>query len=261
MSGFKLLLSRMNGWALSLVLHGGVGVLAAISVFSSQMGGSGRTGDGRVGMAGASESFPATFRAEEPVVSGTVFPDVAQYHRLTSEDRPQEPIAEELPTPPVPFDVFAVGATETQTTVPEPALNPPSDRPATAEGRAIKLPPCSGGSDDGLAGTSGSGGGDGGGNGHGEGSGDGNATGIHTPPPVYPKEARRRNLEGSVRVELAIAADGSCALRRIIESSGYAPFESAVLEAIQQWKYRPADEDGRPEVTTKLIRFTFKLGR
>lgn len=258
MSGFKRFLSRLNGWALSLVLHGGVALLAALSVFSAQMGGSGRGGEGNSGNAGATESFPTTFRSDEPLVSGTVLPDVAQYEKLTAE---HEPIAEEPPTPRVPFDVFAVGASEPQAALPEPVLNPPAARPSAADGRSLKLPPGTPQGDERAGGSTGSGGGDSDGNGRGEGSGDGNATGVYTPAPVYPKEARRRNLEGSVRVELAIAADGSCALNRIIESSGYAPFEIAVQDVVKTWKYRPAEEDGRPELITKLIRFTFKLGR
>jgi len=260
MSGFKLVLARMNGWALSLLLHGGVAALAALSVFHAQMGGSGRSGDGGSGPMGARDAYPAVVRSDEPLISGTLLPDVAQYPKLTSEDQPVEPVTEELPTPPVPFDVFAVGASEPQPTLPEPVLNPPSDRPAPSEGRAVKLPPGSGG-DGGQAGSGGSGGGNSGGNGTGDGSGDGNATGVYTPAPSYPSEARRRNIEGSVRVELAVAADGSCALRRIVESSGYPPFESAVEETVKTWKYRSADEDGRPELITKFVRFTFKLGR
>lgn len=261
MNGFKRFLSKMNGWALSLVLHGGVAALAAISVFSAQMGGSGRSGEGAMGTAGASESYPASVRSDEQVVSGTVLPDIAHYPKLTSQDQPQEPLAEELPTPTVPFDVFAVGASEPQPALPEPVLDPPTSRPSSSDGRTVKLPPCNEGSEGGSSGTGGSGGGDADGNGRGEGSGDGNATGVFTPAPAYPSEARRRNLEGSVRVELAISADGSCALRRIVESSGYAPFEIAVQDAVKTWKYRPADEDGRPELITKFIRFTFKLGR
>jgi periplasmic protein TonB len=262
MSVLKLLLARLNGWALSLLLHGGVAALAALSVFHAQMGGSGRSGDGGSGPMGVRDAYPATVRSDEPVISGIVLPDVAQYPHLTSEDQPVEPLADQLPMPPVPFDVFAVGSSEPQPTIPEPVPNPPSDLPVPSEARTVKLPPDLGnGGDGGLTGDGGSGGGNGGGNGSGEGSQDGNATGVYTPPPRYPSDARRRNLEGSVRVELAIAADGSCALRRIVESSGYGSFDTAVEEAVKTWKYRPADEDGRPELITKVVRFTFKLGR
>ena len=72
--------------------------------------------------------------------------------------------------------------------------------------------------------------------------------------------ARSRNIEGSVLVELAIAVDGSCSVRRILESSGFTPLDEAVQKTVLHWKYRPADADGRPETTTKRLRFTFRLG-
>ncbi len=82
-----------------------------------------------------------------------------------------------------------------------------------------------------------------------------------TPPPAYPSDARRRNIEGSVLVELAIARDGSCEVRRVVESSGFVSLDEAVEKTVVQWKYRPADVDGRPESFTKRLRFTFRLSR
>jgi TonB family protein len=270
MTGFKLFLSRMNGWALSLLLHGGVAALAGISVFTVHMGGgSGRSAGGSDGSGMATPSFAATLRSgDEQVVSGTLLPDAPQFGRLTSEETPLDPITEELPVPVVPFDVFAVGSSEPAApSAPQPPLpDPLSSRPGSFEGRTTKLPAATGEGQEGQAGSSGregSGGGDDSGDGSGQGNidGDGRATGVYTPAPAYPSEARRRNIEGSVLVDLAIAADGSCAVRRIVESSGFSPLDDAVQATVKHWKYRPADDDGRPENTTKRMRFTFRLGR
>lgn len=252
MVGLKGFLGRINGWALSLLLHGGVGLLAGLSVFSTYAGGGSGRGRGESGAFSIS-SFAATIRdGDEQVLSGAVFPDLAQFGRLTEEAIP-EPIAEEPPLPPVSFDVFAVGSADP---APPPPVfaDPLLARAGAAEGRSVKLPPASGD-------AGGSGDGDGEGDGEGDGSGDGNATGLYTPAPAYPKEARRRNIEGSVLVELAIASDGSCSLSRIVESSGFRPLDAAVENAVSHWKYLPSEEDGRPDSTTKRIRFTFRLGR
>lgn len=263
----KTLLSKLNGWALSLLLHGGVGLAAALSVFSVQMdGGSGHGGNG--GLGHSSKSYAAIFRAgEETVVSGAVLPDLAQYGKL--DDAALEPVAEELPTPAVPFDVFAVGSAETTQADPTPAdlQDPREARSSGAEGRTTKLPAGSSGSGEGdsdsessgRAGSGGSGGGDSSGNGSGDGSGDGNATGVYTPTPAYPSDARRRNIEGTVVVELAIASDGSCSFNRMIESSGFESLDDAVQKTVRHWKYRSASDDGRPEHTTKRVRFVFRL--
>jgi TonB family protein len=267
MSGLKLILSRMNGWALSLLLHGGVALIAGLSVFSVQMGG-GR-GDGAGGPSGLGaigESYAATLQSgDEQTVSGTILPDVAQFDHL--DDSSLEPSTEELPTPSVPFDVFAVGSSQPVPAQVAPSLaDPLFSRPGSAEGRTQKLPAASSeGSPDGdgetrAAGSGGSGSGDSDGKGDGEGTGEGNAVGIFTPAPTYPSEARRRNIEGSVLVELAIASDGSCAVRRILESSGFSPLDDAVRSAVLRWKYRPASVDGRSDTLMKRLRFTFRLG-
>jgi protein TonB len=268
MTGFKLFLSRMNGWALSLLLHGSVAAIAGLSIFSVHMGGgSGRSAGGSAGTGMTTQSFAATLRSgDEQVVSGTTLPDAPQFGRLTSEETPLEPVAEEVPVPTTPFDVFAVGSSEPNATSAAQPPDPLSTRPGSFEGRATKLPAASGEGQEGSAGSGGQGGTGGGddsgdGSGQGTGDGDGSATGVYTPAPAYPSEARRRNIEGSVLVELAIAADGTCAVRRIVESSGFSPLDEAVQSTVKHWKYRAADDDGRPENTTKRMRFTFRLGR
>ena len=255
-------LSRLNGWALSLLLHGGVALIAGLSVITVHVnGGSGR---GSGGMEGGivTQAFSATLRdGDEPVISGTVLPDIAHFAPLTSESTTLEPLTEAPPIPAVPFDVFAVGSSEPVPQIPPALPEPPTARPGAADGRTAQLPPASTAGNgqegsEGSAGLGGSGGGDADGNGAGDGSGDGNATGVFTPPPPYPTEARRRHIEGSVLVELKIAPDGSCAVRKIVESSGYRPLDAAVENAVCHWKYNPSEEDDR----TKRVRFTFKLG-
>jgi TonB family protein len=269
MTGSKLFLARMNGWALSLALHGGVAFVAALSVIGvNASGGGGSSAGGISGSGMTTQSFAATLRdADEQVVSGTPLGDPPQYGRLNPEETALEPVSEALPEPRTPFDVFSVGRSET-TPTPETQDSPlpPTSRPGSFEGRATRLPAASGDGKPASEGSSGSGGsggdGQGGsGSGSGTGEGDGNATGVYTPAPAYPSEARRRNIEGTVLVELLIQADGSCAVRKVVESSGFAPLDEAVQSTVNHWKYRPADADGRSDSLTKRIRFVFKLGR
>ena len=271
MTGSKLFLARLNGWALSLALHGGIAFVAALSVFGVHVsGGSGSASGGMAASGMALQSFAATLRSsDDQTVSGTTLGDPPQYGRLSSEETPLEPATEALPEPRTPFDVFSVGSSDASATPPAPTPNPLNSRPAATDGRATKLPAVSGGegsgdqNEEGSSGSGGSGGGDSSGNGAGQGSGDGDgsATEVFTPAPAYPSEARRRNIEGSVLVELLIQADGSCAVRKVVESSGFAPLDDAVQATVNHWKYRPADTDGRSESLTKRIRFVFKLGR
>ena len=143
MNGLNGFLARLNGWALSLALHGGIALVAGLSVFGVHVSGGSGTGSGGVLRAGLSTpSFAATLRsAEDQVVSGATLGDPPQFGRLTSEQTPLEPIAEELPEPSIPFDVFAVGSSDPVPAVPLPLSDrafPPSSQ---AEGRASQLPP------------------------------------------------------------------------------------------------------------------------
>jgi len=271
-------LAKLNGWALSLILHSLVGALAAWSVFdSSSSGGSGwGSGGGAAGGGGSPDTYETSLHSEE-LVSGEPVADLAQYGRLT-EDVPEAANAEDLSQPVIPFDVFAVGAAELPPTPPAtpPALSDPLvARPAPADVRGTKLPgenqqqgsgseadsPAGDAETAGSGGPGGSGGGDTAGNGKGQGTGvgDGNATEIYTPTPAYPSDARRRNIQGIVLVEIAITSDGTCNVQRIVESSGCESLDDAVAKTVSHWKYRSAAADGRPELISRRVRFVFRL--
>jgi protein TonB len=270
------LLTKLNGWALSLALHGAVGALAAWSVFSSTSGGGSGwgSGGGAAGGGGSPEVYEAGLHSDESV-SGERIEDASQYSRLT-EDVP-EPLESEDAEPVLPFDVFAVGSSEIVPPEAHPALTDPREaRPAPASERAARLPAGSDGPDGpgnvkdspagnaeipGGGGPGGAGGGALGGIGNGEGTGvgDGKATEVYTPSPAYPSDARRRNIQGIVLVELMIDSDGSCRFQRIVESSGCDSLDDAVAKTVAHWKYRSAAADGRPDTLTKRVRFVFRL--
>ncbi|HLY11089.1 MAG TPA: hypothetical protein VKW04_17435, partial [Planctomycetota bacterium] len=213
-------LAKLNGWALSLVLHGAVGALAALSVFgiTSTDGGSGRGSGGGPAGGGSKDTYETSLHSEE-LVSGEHLDDPSQYGRIT-EDVPDPALSEEAPPPVIPFDVFAVGSSEVPPPqTPPPLVDPLESRPAPAADRGAKLPagsaqdgpgtdtdsPAGNAETSGSGGPGGSGGGALGGIGQGEGtgSGDGKATEVYTPRPAYPSDARRRNIQGVVLVDLA----------------------------------------------------------
>lgn len=65
-------------------------------------------------------------------------------------------------------------------------------------------------------------------------------------PPTYPIEARRKKIEGWVRVELTVLEDGSVADVRVREAKPPGIFEDAAKAAVSRWKFRPAAQDGKP---------------
>ncbi|GEM_PF-4066107 len=78
-------------------------------------------------------------------------------------------------------------------------------------------------------------------------------------PPAYPEEARRRHLQGTVRLELAIGADGSVKEVTVLEGLP-AGLTDAAVEAVRHWTFEPAlDAKGRPVGITQVVGVRFRL--
>ena len=71
--------------------------------------------------------------------------------------------------------------------------------------------------------------------------------------PVYPLEAKKAGLEGIVRLRTTINKDGSVMDIRVL--SGPPQLVKAALDAVQQWRYAPAD---KVRVTVVNIRFALE---
>jgi TonB family protein len=69
---------------------------------------------------------------------------------------------------------------------------------------------------------------------------------VVNPDPEYPEIARRMNLNGTVKVELVIAADGTIRSAKVL--GGHPVLADAVQKALKKWKYAP----GTAETTLEL---------
>ena len=63
-------------------------------------------------------------------------------------------------------------------------------------------------------------------------------------PPVYPRLARKRGIEGEVILHVEIARDGGVAGLRLEQSSGSDLLDQAALSAVQRWQFVPATQNG-----------------
>jgi protein TonB len=68
--------------------------------------------------------------------------------------------------------------------------------------------------------------------------------------PVYPELAQKMNLRGTVKVDIAIAPDGS--IRTVSVLGGHPVLAAAVASAVKQWKYASSSEE-----TKKILEFKF----
>jgi periplasmic protein TonB len=63
-------------------------------------------------------------------------------------------------------------------------------------------------------------------------------------------------LEGSVRLRVAIARDGS--IEDVKALSGDPLLAEAAIAAVKQWRYRPIILDGKPVPALTVITITFR---
>jgi protein TonB len=264
MTGFRLLVGRSQGALLSLLLHGGVAAIACVSISGLARGGGSSPGAGNgleSGVAGF--AFRASLLSDRETIEPSRVDDAEQFRSAVSE----EPAPVEISDPPsIPFDPFL---TETRDGVEVaravPSSGEVSSRFDSSADRFERLPASSAVRGEGISGNGSSAGGSGGaqgkgaGVGSGTGDGAGDAVALFRPRPVYPTDARRKSIEGAVVVEFTVEADGSCSNLRIAESSGFETLDQSALRAVQEWRYKPAELDGRTVATDRSIRIVFKL--
>ncbi|PYV35005.1 MAG: hypothetical protein DMG22_03885 [Acidobacteria bacterium] len=77
--------------------------------------------------------------------------------------------------------------------------------------------------------------------------------------PVYPLMAKRKHLEGVVRLHAVIGADGS--VKKLDVLSGPPLLAEAATEAVSRWKYAPFVIKGCPVEVDSLVEVTFSLSR
>ena len=70
---------------------------------------------------------------------------------------------------------------------------------------------------------------------------------LHKVEPVYPAEARRRNIEGDVTVEFTVDTNGEVVDERVLK--GDEVLHGAALDAIRQCRFAPPSERTRRTAT------------
>lgn len=82
---------------------------------------------------------------------------------------------------------------------------------------------------------------------------------LSNPKPAYPRQARRRGLEGQVLLEVEVRADGRPGRIDIVASSGHSILDRAALEGLRQWRFQPARRGGRAVDATLRVPVSFRL--
>ncbi|MCK5438148.1 MAG: energy transducer TonB, partial [Desulfobulbaceae bacterium] len=80
------------------------------------------------------------------------------------------------------------------------------------------------------------------------------------PPPIYPRAARRRGLEGVVLLEVLVDKSGQVGDLRIFSSSGHRVLDKAALKSVRKWRFISARRGDEPvDMWVKVpVRFEFR---
>lgn len=76
---------------------------------------------------------------------------------------------------------------------------------------------------------------------------------------VYPYEARRDSLEGTVRVKVKISKEGKVVKADISSSSGHKILDDTALDYAYKAEFTPALSDGAPIESENMLPFKFQL--
>ena len=66
---------------------------------------------------------------------------------------------------------------------------------------------------------------------------------LKTPPPIYPDVLRRDGVDGIVAVKVTIDENGSVS-ECVVSKSSRVEFEQPAVDAVKNWKFKPASKDG-----------------
>ena len=81
---------------------------------------------------------------------------------------------------------------------------------------------------------------------------------IYKVDPEFSEEARKAKVAGNVLVYLWVGPDGTPSHLRIARGIGMGLDEKA-LEAVRQWKFKPAMENGKPVAVELNVEVNFQI--
>lgn len=73
----------------------------------------------------------------------------------------------------------------------------------------------------------------------------------------YPPRARAEHIQGDVRLQVRVAADGT--VQDVSLVSGSPQLAGAAVAAVKQWRYRPTMRSGRPVPVVTIVEVPFRL--
>jgi len=79
-------------------------------------------------------------------------------------------------------------------------------------------------------------------------------------PPLYPRQAQRRGIQGWVDVEFIVNISGRVETVTIIQAEPPGIYEQSVIRAVSSWRFSPGTVSGKPVNIRIRQRLQFRLG-
>jgi TonB family protein len=77
--------------------------------------------------------------------------------------------------------------------------------------------------------------------------------------PGYPKEARKRGQQGTVKMLLLVNEEGRVSRARVVRSTGYPALDQVGLDATRDWKIAPGSVDGKVQCIWREFELSWTL--
>jgi len=80
---------------------------------------------------------------------------------------------------------------------------------------------------------------------------------VHADPPKYPEDARKKNIQGVVKLDVLIGKDGAVESAKVTD--GPKDLTKAAVNAVKHWRYEPTLLNGKPVEVETVVEMGFKL--
>ncbi|MDH5179554.1 MAG: TonB family protein [Gammaproteobacteria bacterium] len=82
---------------------------------------------------------------------------------------------------------------------------------------------------------------------------------VDNPKPLYPAAAKRRGMQGTVLLQLAVSERGKVTAVQLKQSSGFRLLDTAAIDSVWSWRFQPALEDEEQIASEVIIPIRFEL--
>ncbi len=81
---------------------------------------------------------------------------------------------------------------------------------------------------------------------------------IYCPPPLYDDAARAAKYQGTIVLSVVVTPDGRCDSILVLKGAPFLLNQQAIA-AVQKWKFKPAEKDGKPVRVRVPIEITLRV--